>query len=223
MFERLIRVIGMDSFEKLQNSNILLVGVGGVGGYAFEALVRSGIGHITVIDYDVIEESNINRQIIATLSTIGKMKVDVIKERGLLINSNCDIRTISKKLDSNSITELPLSEYDFIIDACDDTLVKKSLIVGSFNANIPIISCMGTGNRTHPELLKIQKLSNTKNDPLAKKMRSLLSKEDKKYLSAMVLCSEELPIKTDALGTVCPVPMAAGSILASYVIQSLIN
>ncbi len=223
MFDRLIRVVGKENFHNLQELNILIIGLGGVGGYAFEALVRSGIGSITIVDYDFFEESNLNRQIISTQFNLNSSKVEEAKKRALMINPNCQILTINQKLDEQAVFQFDISSYHFILDACDDLLVKKRFIIKAKDQHIPIISCLGTGNRLHPELLQICKLSQTKNDPLAKKLRHLLKKEHIKYLDIKVVNSFENPVKCANLGSTCSVPMAAGSIMASYVINESIK
>ncbi len=220
MFERLIRIVGEKCFHKIQNAHIALVGVGGVGGYVLECLVRSGISHITIYDFDIIEETNLNRQIIATTKNIGKSKAMEALERVKMINPSCevlveDIRVIAGNFD--------FQRYDYVIDACDDVVAKIAMIQHCFSLDIPFISCMGTGNRMHPEMLQIMPLAKTQMDPLARKIRNLLRKENPDYLSTLVLCSNEKPVQTEKLGTFCAVPMAAGALLASYVIQSIIK
>ncbi len=222
VFDRIIRVIGEENFQKLQKLNILLIGVGGVGGYALEALVRSGIENITIIDCDIIETSNLNRQVIATQKNINHAKVKEAKKRAKKINPNCHILILQQKLTGEAVLDFNLLKFDFILDACDDILVKKSLIIKAKDEHIPVLSCMGTGNRLHPEMLKICKLSQTKNDPLAKKLRNLLKKEHIKYLDTKVVCSLETPIKCP-LGSICSVPMSAGSMMASYVINECLK
>lgn len=222
MFDRIIKVISMEQFQALQQSNILIIGIGGVGGYALECLVRSGVKNITICDFDVIEESNINRQIIANSNNIGELKANEAFKRMQEINPNSHITIHTEKITTEAIPEL-ISSFDVVIDACDDTIIKAELICYTKDHNIPLISCMGTANRIHPEKLTIQKLSETKNDPLAKKLRNLLRKKGEKYLNTFTVCSSEEPIKTKNLGTICPVPMTAGALLASYTIQYLIQ
>ena len=223
MFDRLLNVIGKDNYELLRSKKILLVGIGGVGGYALECLVRSGIEQITIADFDTIEITNLNRQIISTQHNINCLKVDEAKKRAESINSNIDIKIYAEKLTSVNIEDFLSDNYDYIIDACDDVSLKCEMIKIASKRRLNIISCMGTGNRLHPENCQISKLKNTQNDPLAKKMRYILGKEDKKYLETFVVWSSEIPKRVEKLGTVCPVPMAAGSILAGFVINSIIK
>lgn len=220
---RIKKIIGAKGLDKLNSANVLLVGIGGVGGIAFEMLVRSGIKRITIIDYDAFEESNLNRQILSLKSNLNKSKVDIAKQRALKINSNCKINSILEKVDSNMLNHLS-PDFDYIIDACDDVKAKVALIKYAINNNIKIITCCGTGNRIKPELLKISDIWKTKYDPLAKKLRHELRKENIKQ-KLPVVCSDEQPlIKTNGfVGSMAMVPNAAGILLASYVINDIID
>ena len=218
MFERLERILKEEEFQRLKKIHILLIGIGGVGGYTFEALIRSGIENITIIDYDRFDITNMNRQILCTTDSLQKKKVEQAYQRAKLINEKAKVIPIEKQLKKEEITKEFLQKYDYIIDACDDVDVKVRLIEVCSSNDLTIISCMGTGNRFHPEMLKITSLNKTKNDPLARKIRQKLNKNTK-ALNTPVLWSEELPIKGKGLGTFCPVPMSAGAILASYIIK----
>lgn len=223
MFDRLLKIINSKDYQKLKSLKVLLVGIGGVGGYTLEALVRMGIGSITIVDYDTIEESNLNRQIVALHSNIGKLKVDVAKDRSLDINPNIDIKTISTKLAKDNLHILNITDYDYIIDACDTVTVKVELIKQATLNNIKIISCMGTGNRFNPTKLEITDISKTYNDPLAKILRKLLKEAGIKHTK--VVFSKETPIKTHEKtpGSTSLVPSTAGILLASYVINDALN
>ncbi len=222
MFDRLLKIIKKEDLDKLNNLNILLVGIGGVGGYTLEALVRMGVGHISIADYDVVEESNLNRQIIALHSNIGKLKVDVAKKRCLDINPNIDIKLIKEKLTKENLANLNINNYDYIIDACDTITVKIELIKLATLNNLKIISCMGTGNRFDPTKLEITDISKTYNDPLAKVVRKLLKEEGIKHTK--VVFSKENPVKTHQKipGSTSLVPSVAGILLAAYVINEVI-
>lgn len=224
MFERLIKIINYENFNKIKNSKVLIVGIGGVGGYALECLVRSGVENITIIDGDLVDETNLNRQIIALNSTIGNKKVEVAKKRALDINPNIKIRTFDSFLNRENFNALINEKYDYIIDACDTITTKVLLINYASNNNIKIISCMGTGNRLDPTKVTITKLNKTTNDPLSKIMRKLL-KDNKKSLNITVVWSSELPIKTASRtpGSCITVPMVAGSQLASFIINDIIK
>ena len=222
MFDRLLKIIKKEDLDKLNNLNILLVGIGGVGGYTLETLVRMGVGHITIADYDVVEESNLNRQIIALNSNIGELKVDVAKKRCLDINPNIDIKLIKEKLTKENLANLNINNYDYIIDACDTITVKIELIKLATLNNLKIISCMGTGNRFDPTKLEITDISKTYNDPLAKVVRKLLKEEGIKHTK--VVFSKENPVKTHQKipGSTSLVPSVAGILLAAYVINEVI-
>lgn len=223
MNNRLLKIISEKEFKKISNLNILIVGVGGVGGYALESLVRTGVSNITIIDNDIIEESNLNRQIISLNSTLNKDKVLVAKERCLDINSKCNITTYKTFLDKDTIHNINYKSFDYIIDACDTVTTKVLLIKEALNNHIKIISCMGTGNRFNPNNLKITKISKTYNDPLAKVMRKLLKDEGIK--DALVCWSSELPIKTNdrTPGSAIFVPATAGLLISSFIIQETIK
>lgn len=224
MFDRLIQIIDENNFNKIKNVKVLIVGIGGVGGYALEALVRSGVEDITIVDGDTVSLSNLNRQIIATQNTINKEKIIVAKDRVLEINPNIKINTINKFIDKDNINELFANSFDYIIDACDTITTKVLLIKYALERNIKIISCMGTGNRLEPEKLTITNLNKTNNDPLAKVMRKLL-KESNIKLNIPVVWSNELPIKISSRipGSCVTVPMTAGALLASYIIKDILK
>ena len=157
MFERLISLVGKDKFSKLQGIKVLVVGIGGVGGYAFEALVRSGFTNITIVDGDVIEESNLNRQIITSSKLVGMKKVEAAKTRALEINPNININTIAEFINLNNFEELLMKDnYDYVIDACDDLDLKFLLIKNS--NRYKLISSMGTANKVNPSLFSITTL-----------------------------------------------------------------
>lgn len=217
------KIIGVNNLNKLRSTNVLLVGIGGVGGIALEMLVRSGIENITIIDYDIFDESNLNRQILSLNSNINQNKIDVAKKRMNDINSNCNIITILGSVDSNMLNDL-LPSFDYIIDACDDVNAKVALVKYAIQNNIKIISSCGTGNRIDPEKLEISNIWKTQYDPLAKKFRSLLRKEGINYKLPVVYSSEQPLIKTNgSVGSMAMVPNSAGILLASYVINDVID
>ena len=223
MFDRLLKIITQEDLKKINTKKILLVGIGGVGGYALESLVRSGVEDITIVDNDTINISNINRQIIALNSTLNEEKVKVAKERCLDINPNCKITATPIFLDKTNIESIFKENYDYIIDACDTITTKVLLIKYAQEKNIKIVSCMGTGNRLDATKLTITKLNKTNNDPLAKIMRKLL-KDEKLKLNIPVVWSSELPIKISdrTPGSTCFVPPVAGIYLANYVINDIL-
>ena len=223
--DRILKIISKDSFDKIQKLNVLIVGVGGVGGYALEALVRSGVLNITIIDKDKIDESNLNRQIISLSSNINKSKVEEGKKRALDIRSDVNINAIEMFLTKDNLSDvLKNSNYDYIIDACDNVTVKVELIDYAVKNNIELITCLGTGNRFNPEELKITTLDKTYNDPLGKVLRRLLKEKGIKK-KVTVAWSKELPVKTHSRvpGSMVFVPSCAGILIASYIIRKEVN
>ncbi len=223
-FSRLEKVIGSDNVNDLSKKSVLVLGVGGVGGHTVEALARSNIGTLILVDYDKVEESNINRQIIALNSTIGKSKVDVLEERIKDINSGCKVIKIDKFIDDNNYLELFDNNIDYFVDACDTVLVKKLVIKECLKRNIPFISSMGTGNKLDPSKLEIIDIRKTVNDPLARLLRKFV-KDERINKKVMVLSSKELPIKTGERtpGSTAFVPSSAGLLIASYIVRSFID
>ncbi len=222
MFEREIALIGEEDFLKIQTKKVLVFGLGGVGGYVCEMLVRSGIKEIGICDFDIITNSNKNRQIIALDSTIGKNKVVVMKERLKDINDNLIIHEYNFKITEDNINKIP-NDYDYFIDAVDDVSAKIAIIRYAYANDIRIISSMGTGNKLDPTKFKISKINQTKVCPLAKVMRYKL--KELNISDLMVLYSEELPIKTSnrVISSVSFVPSIAGILIARYVILDIIN
>ncbi len=221
MFERLELLIGKDALDKISKVNILLVGVGGVGGTCLEALVRSGVQNITIIDGDDFQVSNLNRQILATKDDIDKPKVEVAIKRMLRINDKLNIH--GKKLYLNEENINTLDNFDFIIDACDDVKAKLGLIKYAEENNIHIISSMGTGKRLNPSNVIITRLDKTSNDPLAKKMR-YEARRLGLNLKVSVVCSKEDPISKDKIvASSIFVPSTAGLTIAHYIIEKVIN
>ena len=219
--DRILKIIDKDKLNQIQNLNILIVGVGGVGGYALESLVRTGIKNITIIDKDTIDETNLNRQIIALNSNIGKSKVEEAKKRMLDIRSNINIKAINMFLTKDNLySTLNNEKYDYIIDACDNVTVKLELIRYAQENNIKIITSLGTGNRLNPDELKITTLDKTYNDPLGKVLRKLV-RDNKLNKKITCLWSKELPIKTNdrTPGSLIFVPASAGILISSYIIR----
>lgn len=222
-FDRLEILVGEDNVKKLHDKKILIVGLGGVGGYVTESLARSGIGNITLVDYDTVDITNLNRQIIALHSTIGKKKVDLFKKRITDINKDCIVNTCDLFISEDNYLDIFNNEYDFIIDCCDSIKAKKLLLKESIERNINYISSMGTANKIDPTKLAIVELSKTVNDPIAKLMRKYVKDEciNKKI---MVLSSTELPMKNGAkLGSNSFVPATAGLLIGNYVVNKMID
>ena len=224
MFDRLELLIGKDNLYKIQSSKILVVGVGGVGGECVLSLIRSGISNITIIDYDTVDISNINRQVVAFHSTIGKKKVDVLENIIKDINPECNVSKYDIYLDKDNIKEIFDRENpNFIIDCCDSKETKKEIIKESLDRNIDFISSMGTGNKMDPSKLEIVDIRKTNNDPLARIFRKWI-KDEKINKKIPVLCSKEVPVHTgNVVASSSFVPNSAGLLIASYVIRKIIN
>lgn len=223
-FDRFKKLISEDSFENISSKTVLVVGVGGVGGYVVEALVRSGIGKIIIVDGDVVDETNINRQIIALSSTVGQSKVDVFERRIKDINEKCEVIKINKFIDASNIDILFDYEFDYLVDACDTVSTKLALIDRCILAKRKFISSMGTGNKLDLNMLEIVDVRKTVNDPLARIVRKHV-KDKKINDKVLVLSSKELPIKTGdrTPGSTSFVPSSAGLLIASYIIRTFIN
>ena len=221
---RLELITTKEKIEKIKEKNILLIGLGGVGGYTFETLVRSGIESITIVDGDTFEESNLNRQLLSLKSTINKNKTDVAEARAKEINENIKIKKITQVLTKENINEINFKEYDYVIDACDTLEIKKQIIKICTKNNIKFISSMGTGNKFHPELLELTTLDKTEYDPIAKILRKYV-KEKKINKKIKVVSSKEKPIKTNTttIGSNAFVPATAGLLLTSYVINDIVG
>ena len=223
-FSRLEKVIGEDNVSLINNKCVLILGVGGVGGYVAEALARSNIGKLILVDFDVVDESNINRQIIALESTIGMKKVDVLEKRIKEINSGCEVIKIDRFVDLDNYLELFEYNIDYFVDACDTMTVKKAVIKECIKRKINFISSMGTGNKLDPSKLEIVDIRKTVNDPLAKVIRKFV-KDEKINGKVIVLSSTELPVKTGERtpGSTAFVPASAGLLIASYVVRQFIK
>ncbi len=223
-FERFERLVGKDEFLRIRNKTVLIVGVGGVGGYVLESLVRCGVNEVIIVDFDTVDETNINRQIIALESTIGSLKVDVFEKRIKDINPLCNVIKMPIFLDEDNISNLFSHKIDYLIDACDTVKTKKCLINECIKRNIKFISCMGTGNKLDPSKLEITDIRNTKNDPLARIMRKYV-RDLKIKDKVMVLSSSEVPIKVEGgvLASTSFVPSSAGLLISSYVIREFLN
>ena len=222
-FERTENLIGKEKLDILKTKKVIVFGVGGVGSYVVEALVRSGISYITVVDNDVVSLSNINRQLIALNSTIGKPKVEVIKQRILDINNSAKVNAIKEFVTPENLDNFNLSSYDYAIDAIDNVTAKIALAVKSEEQGFNLISCMGTGNKLKPELFEITDIYKTSVCPLAKVLRKELKARGVKNLT--VLYSKEEPIKTGSKtpASISFTPSIAGLRIAQYVILNLIN
>lgn len=232
MFQRTELLIGKENLNKLQHSHVIVFGVGGVGGFAIEALVRSGIGEISIVDFDTVDLTNLNRQIIATQDSIGKLKTSVMRDRLLSINPNVIVHEFPEKFSmENSDLFFKDKKYDYIVDAIDLVTSKLALAEIAKNLSIPIISSMGTGNKIEPTMLEVADINKTSICPLARVMRKELKNRGIKKLK--VVYSKELPRKPFNesgsrekkvnVGSIAFVPSTAGLIIASEVVKDLCN
>jgi tRNA A37 threonylcarbamoyladenosine dehydratase len=226
-YSRIAALFKEEDINTLNNSKVAIFGLGGVGGYVCEALARCGVSHLILIDKDVVEESNINRQIIALTSTIGLDKVDLFKKHILDINPNCEVIMYKRFIKGDDVKDIDLDGVNYICDAIDCISAKISLIKYAKELNIPIISAMGTGKRMDPTKLEITDISKTFNDPLAKVIRKRLKEEGVEKLD--VVFSSELPIinkdteDKETIGSMIFVPASAGLLMANYVVKKLIS
>ena len=222
-FSRQARIIGDEKMNKLKNSSVIVFGLGGVGGAAAEAIVRAGIGKIAIVDKDVVDITNLNRQIIATDETVGMKKTDAAEKRFLSINPDLIVEKFDLFYLPETAEEINLSDYDFIIDAIDNVTAKIELVVRAEKQGVPIISSMGTGNKLSPDMLEIADIYKTSVCPLARVVRRELKNRGVKKLK--VVYSKEEPIKTDSSvpGSISFTPPVAGYLAASYVIKNLME
>ena len=244
-FSRTQLLLGKDAMEKLHNARVAVFGIGGVGGYVCEGLVSSGVGAFDLIDDDKVCLTNLNRQIIATRKTVGQYKADVMKERILEINPDCDVRVHKCFFLPENADEFPFEEYDYIVDAVDTVTAKIEIIMRAKEKGVPVISCMGAGNKLDGSQFKVADIYKTKMCPLAKVMRYELKKRGVKKLK--VVYSEEKPTRPfedmsiscrthcicppgakhkcterrDIPGSTAFVPSIAGLIIAGEVIKDL--
>lgn len=221
MFERLITLIGEDNVNKLKKANVLIVGLGGVGGYALETLVRSGIYNLTIVDGDIVELSNLNRQIISKSDVIGRPKALVAQARTLEINPDVNLKVINEFISEDNFSLLNIDSFDYVIDACDDLNLKILLIKNA--DKYKLISSMGTANKMDMTRFKITTVDKTSYDPLAKIIRKKI-KEEKIRTKFKVVSSDEKVMKNGTkLGTIAYMPAVSGLLCASYVINDIID
>ena len=219
-FSRTAQLLGNENVENLFDKHVIVFGGGGVGGYVVEALARSGVGKISIVDNDVVNESNINRQIIALHSTVGMQKVEVLKNRILDINPECQVFVYNQFFLPENSNDFDFSIYDYVVDAVDTVTAKIEIIKKSKESNVPVISSMGTGNKLNPMGFKVSDISKTKVCPLARVMRNELKKRGISKVKCVY--SEENPvIQTQTPASVAFVPPVAGLLIASEVVKDL--
>ncbi len=223
-FSREINLIGQENFQKLKNAKIAVVGVGGVGGYCVEGLVRMGVGEIYLFDGDTISLSNINRQIIATQENVGKSKVEEFKKRCLSINPQCKVFAFNEFINKDNVGNFNFNQLDFVIDAIDNITAKIALVKECQSNGVEIISCMGTGKKLNPMGFEVADIFKTSVCPVAKIMRKLCRENGIEKLN--VVYSKEEPKLTEGgriPASISFVPPIAGFILVSQAVNYIIN
>lgn len=229
-FSRTEMLLGSQAMQKLREARVAVFGVGGVGGYAIEALARSGIGTLDIVDKDYVSRSNLNRQIIATQETIGKLKVDAAEMRIHHINAACNVRKFPVFFSPETSTQFNFAQYNYVIDAVDTVSAKLELIIQAKKHNVPIISAMGAGNKLDPTAFKVADISQTSVCPLARVMRRELKKRGIEHVKVVYSKEKPVPIPVEMQriengknipGSISFVPSVAGLILAGEVIQDL--
>ncbi len=223
-FSRTERIFGADVLKKLSGARVAVFGIGGVGGYVVEALARSGIGALDLIDSDTVDITNLNRQIVATTKTIGQYKVDVAAQRVSDINPDCVVKTYKTFFLPETAGQFDFSQYDYVVDAIDTVTGKIGLILAAQAANVPVISAMGAGNKIDPTAFEVADIYKTSVCPLAHVMRKELKKRGVKHLK--VVYSKEKPLTPAGddkrtPGSTAFVPPVAGLIIAGEVVKDL--
>ena len=221
MFDRLEILIG-DKINILKNKTVMIIGLGGVGGNAFETIVRSGVENIIVVDNDIVDITNLNRQALAFNWSLNKSKVEVAEIIANQINQKCKIKKIKLFLNEENIDEVYNNKIDFVIDAIDTVNSKKLIIKKCIQKKIPFISVMGTGNKMHPELLEITDIKKTEYDPIARIIRKMINDNQIKE-KVPVIYSKEKPLLKGKIGSNAFVPSTAGILAASYAINKMLE
>ena len=223
-------ILGEDGIEKLKNSHVLVIGVGGVGSFCVEALVRSGVGNITIVDYAEVEVMDINRQLPGLTSTLGKDKVEVVKERLLDINNELNINAIKATFNKDTSSEIFNSKYDYVVDAIDMVSSKIHLVEECIKRDIPIISSMGMGNKLDPTKIEVSDISKTHTCPLAKVVRKELRDRDIEHLKVVFSTEHPLEVKEKVSnghrilpGSIAFMSPVGGLVLASEVVKDILN
>ena len=221
--DKSIQLLGEDKINSLASKTVLVIGLGGVGGTALEALSRSGIKRFVLIDFDKVDETNLNRQVLYTKSDVGRYKVDAAKEHLLKISNEFEITTFNNKIEESTLNELDIGKVDFIIDAIDYVPGKLHIIDFSIKNKILFVSSLGMGNRLNPEDVCLAKLNKTENDPLAKKLRYEVKQKGIDLKEVNVVFSKEIPlIKSPKPASMMMVPSTAGLIIAKYVLSTIL-
>lgn len=222
MFDRFKLLID-DKFEDIVDKTVLVIGLGGVGSYTVESLVRSGIGHLIIVDGDTIDISNLNRQLMANINNIGEFKTKVWYNRIKSINPNCEVTVINKFIDKSNIEELFHYSIDYVVDACDTVTTKILIMEKCYKLGIKLVMCMGTGNKLDPTKLQLIDIHKTSYDPLAKVIRKKCRELGIK--KQLVVCSTEKSIKNSikTIPSCSFVPATAGLLITSYIINDIVG
>lgn len=225
LFQRTARIIGEDGVNALKAATVAVFGTGGVGSYACEALGRAGVGHLIFIDKDVVDETNMNRQLVADLTTLGRNKAEIMAERVRRVNPSCDVQALVKRYDPSDDEFIPSFHADFIIDAIDDVPAKVAMAVCCWKHKIPEISSMGTGNRLHPKMLEIADIYKTRECHLARKMRKALKEARVRHLPVVYSREPAHKIIGEGYqpGSISFVPPVSGMMMAGYVIREILK
>lgn len=220
--ERTQRLIGEDGIAALRAARVILFGVGGVGGAVAEALLRAGVGTLALVDADCVEITNVNRQIVATRKSVGRAKVEVMRERALEINPSARVEAMRAFYSADNAQTFSLEQYDYVADAIDSVRSKLLLVQNALAARVPVISAMGAGNKLDPARFRVEDISRTSVCPLARVMRRELKKVGIEHLK--VVYSDELPVRagTGAPGSISFVPAAAGLVMAGEIVRDLL-
>ena len=232
IFNRSELLLGSDNMQRIATAKVLLVGVGGVGSWCAEGLIRTGIRHLSIVDYDMVQASNINRQLMATTQTLGQVKVDALKERLLQINPNADIRSLQMIYSEETADQFDLDAYDYVVDAIDTVTGKLAIIVKAKEAGVPVISAMGAGNKLDPTAFEVADIYDTSVCPLARVMRTECKKRNIRSLKVVyskekaLKPKEEVPVdegskRRSTPGSVSFVPSVAGLIVAGEILNDL--
>ena len=222
--DRTAKMLGEEAVRALNGARVAVFGLGGVGGNCMEALVRAGVGHLTLIDADTVDETNLNRQLIATRETVGRDKTEAAKERALSINPGCDVTALKLFYGAETADAVDMARFDYVADCIDSVSSKLLLIEKCMSSGTKIISCMGTGNKVHPEMLEIADITKTSVCPLARVMRRELKARGIAHLT--VLFSAETPLTGEGgrtPGSVSFVPSCAGIMMAGHIIRDILQ
>ena len=220
-FVRTAMLLGEDAMAVLAQKHVAVFGLGGVGSFCAEALARAGVGALTLVDDDTVTESNLNRQLVALTSTVGKCKTDVMKSRIVEIDPECDVTAHTLFYLPETAHLVPLAGYDYVADCIDNVTAKLHLIAMAREANVPVISAMGAGNKLDPARFRVSDLSETRTDPLARVMRRELKKRGVEHLPVVWSDEPPMPVHADTVGSVSFVPSVMGLIMAGHIVKEL--